>query len=108
MNSADQFETIVTEHYEPLFRFALSLTRSECDAEDLTQQTFHTWATKGHQLRDFAKVKTWLYTTLHRAFLAARRRQARFPHHDWEEVSAELPMVFPLLANRVDSSQVRS
>jgi DNA-directed RNA polymerase specialized sigma subunit, sigma24 homolog len=52
MNSADPFETIVGEHYEPLFRFALSLTRMESDARDLTQQTFYVWATKGHQLRD--------------------------------------------------------
>ena len=105
-NSADQFETIVSEHYEPLFRFAMSLTRSESDAQDLTQQTFYVWATKGHQLRDIAKVKTWLYTTLHRTFLAGRRRQIRFPHHDLEEVSEQLPTVPPIHANRMDSSQV--
>ena len=58
MNSADQFEAIVSEHYEPLFRFAMSLTRVESDAWDLTQQTFYIWATKGHQLRDVTKVKT--------------------------------------------------
>jgi RNA polymerase sigma-70 factor, ECF subfamily len=106
MNSADQFEAIVGEHYEPLYRFAMSLTRSESDACDLTQQTFYVWATKGHQLRDIAKVKTWLYTTLHRAFLVARRRQTRFPHHDLEEVAEELPDVSPVLFDQVDSSQV--
>src|SRR5207342_1124080 len=72
MNSTDQFEMIVGEHYEPLFRFALSLTRSESDARDLTQQTFYVWATKGHQLREISKVKAWLFTTLHRVFLNAR------------------------------------
>ena len=61
MNSADQFEAIVGEHYEPLFRFAMSLTRSKPEAWDLTQQTFYIWATKGHQLRDLSKVKTWLF-----------------------------------------------
>ena len=75
MNVADQFETIVSDHYEPLYKFALSLTRAESDARDLTQHTFYIWATKGHQLRDASKVKTWLFTTLHRAFLEARRRQ---------------------------------
>jgi RNA polymerase sigma-70 factor, ECF subfamily len=107
-NSADHFEALVGEHYEPLFRFALSLTRAECDARDLTQQTFYTWATKRHQLRDTSKVKSWLFTTLHRAFLAARRKQIRFPHHDWEEVSEQLPILTPELANHVDSSQVLS
>ena len=108
MNSADQFEAIVSDYYEPLFRFAVSLTRSESDACDLTQQTFYVWATKGHQLHDFSKVKTWLFTTLHRAFLASRRRQTRFPHHDLDEVSAELPVVSPALTDQMDSVHVLS
>jgi RNA polymerase sigma-70 factor (ECF subfamily) len=108
MNSAEQFEAIVSEHYEPLFRFALSLTRVESDALDLTQQTFYVWATKGHQLRDLSKIKTWLYTTLHRAFLGARRRQTRFPHCDLEEASKQLPTFTPALADGVDSSNVLS
>ena len=87
MNPTDQFEALVSEHYEPLYRFALSLTRAESDARDLTQQTFYIWATKGHQLRDLSKVKAWLYTTLHRAFLVGRRRQSRFPHENLEECS---------------------
>ena len=106
MNSADPFESIVCQHYEPLFRFAMSLTRSQSDAQDLTQQTFYTWGTKGYQLRDSSKVKTWLFTTLHRAFLAARRRQSKFAHYDWEEVSDELPVFCPVLADEVDSSEV--
>jgi RNA polymerase sigma-70 factor (ECF subfamily) len=108
MNSADQFEAIVCEHYEPLFRFAMSLTRSESDAWDLTQQTFYIWAKKGDQLRDISKAKTWLCTTLHRAFLKSRRRQVRFPHQDLEEVSEQLPAFSPALADQVDSAQVLS
>src|SRR6184192_4080930 len=103
---SDDFEQIVSQHYEPLYRFAFSLTRTEADACDLTQQTFYIWATKGHQLRDISKVKTWLFTTLHRALLESRRRQLRFPHHDLEEVSAQLPASSPDLAAHVDSSQV--
>ena len=81
MNPADHFESIVSDHYEPLFRFAMSLTQTESDARDLTQETFYVWATKGHQLRDVSKVKTWLFTTLHRAFLASRRKQNKFAHY---------------------------
>jgi RNA polymerase sigma-70 factor (ECF subfamily) len=105
MNSDDRFEAIVSEHYEPLFRFAMSLTRSEPDAKDLTQHTFYVWATKGHQLRDLSKAKTWLFTTLHRAFLKARRRESRFTHCDLE-VAEQSPAVVPVLSDRVDSSQV--
>jgi RNA polymerase sigma-70 factor (ECF subfamily) len=62
----------------PLYRFALSLSRRESDAADLTQETFLLWASKGHQLRDPSKVKTWLFTSLYREFLARKRQQDRF------------------------------
>lgn len=104
MNEAEQFETLVGEHYEPLFRFAMSLTRSESDAQDLTQQTFYVWATKGHQLRDVSRVKTWLYTTMHRAFLHTRRKQGRYTHHLLDEVAEELPAVAASQPNAIDSS----
>jgi len=106
MNSNEKFEALVNEHYYPLFRFAMSLTHAESDARDLTQQTFYTWAAKGHQLRDGAKAKTWLYTTLHRAFLQVRRRQTRFPHHDLDEVSQQLPVQLPEFTNQPDCAEV--
>ena len=106
MQSADSFELIIREHYEPLFRFAMTLTRAESDARDLTQQTFYVWATKGHQLRDISKVKAWLFTTMNRAFLTGQKRQIRFPHHSLEDVSQELPAISPELLDREDCSQV--
>ncbi len=106
MNSTEQFEAIVTEHYEPLYRFALSLARLESDAQDLAQQTFYIWATKGHQLRDSAKVKAWLFTTLHRSFLKGRQRQSRFPEQDLVDAIEQIPAVSPDLFDRVDSLQV--
>ena len=108
MNSVEQFEAIVRGHYEPLYRFALSLTRSAWDASDLTQHTFYVWATKGHQLQDISKVKSWLFTTLHRAFLTARRSQNRYPHQNldtMEEIS-EQPSAFWSEFDTSDSSQV--
>ena len=96
------FESLVREHYASLYRFALSLTRSENDACDLSQQTFYLWATKGHQLADRAKVKSWLFTTLYREFLAGLRRQSRFPHLELAEVEAELPETPPELPTHLD------
>lgn len=106
MASGLEFESVVARYYEPLFQFAFSLTRAEADACDLTQQTFYVWATKGHQLRDATKVKTWLFTTLHRAFLEGRRRQVRFPHYELEEVPLDLPTLSPATVNQLDSAQV--
>ena len=95
MGSDSDFEGLVARFYQPLYQFAFSLTRAEADACDLTQQTFYVWASKGHQLRDASKVKTWLFTTLHRAFLEGRRRQTRFPHFELSEVEPELPALPP-------------
>src|SRR5206468_2870644 len=89
-----------------LYKFAYSLTQGEAEACDLTQQTFYVWATKGHQLRDVSKVKTWLFTTLHREFLESRRRQTRFPHYELSEVEPELPTISPARVNQLDCAQV--
>ena len=74
---AEAFPRLVEAYYAGLYRFALSLARNTSDASDLTQQTFFIWATKGHTLRDEAKAKTWLFTTLYREFLRLRRHDAR-------------------------------
>lgn len=68
------FETLVATYYQPLYKFAYSLTKTADDAADLTQQTFLIWAEKGHTLRDPAKAKSWLFTSLYREFLRIHRR----------------------------------
>jgi RNA polymerase sigma-70 factor, ECF subfamily len=102
--SADlEFENLVNVYYRDLYRFGLSLTGSEADAADLTQQTFYIWANKGHQLQKAASVKSWLFTTLHREFLKTRRRQNRFSIESIDERTEELPNVPPNCAELVDS-----
>ncbi len=75
--SNEAFTHLVEAQYAPLYRFALSLARNAADAGDLVQQTFFIWATKGGSLRDTAKAKSWLFTTLYREFLRGRRRDSR-------------------------------
>ncbi len=106
MSDGIDFESLVSRYYGPLYQFAYSLSGTEADASDLTQQTFYIWATKGHQLRDSAKVKTWLFTTLHREFLNLRRRVIRFPHYELGEMEHELPAISPAMVNALDSAQV--
>ena len=100
------FEEIVQQYYEALYRFAHSLARNGNDACDLTQQTFFLWASKGHQLRDKSKVKSWLFTTLYREFLGSRRKQTRFPHVEVELVEHVLPNIPPNVVNELDSGTV--
>lgn len=87
MPEAPTFEEIVEAHYQNLFRFALSLAQNENDACDIVQQTFAIFAQKGHQIRDPSKVKTWLFTTLRREFLACRRKAGRFADEPPDEAS---------------------
>jgi RNA polymerase sigma-70 factor (ECF subfamily) len=87
------FESLVNSHYEGLYRFALSLARREDEAADLTQETFYRYATKGGQLRDASKARSWLFTTLYRQFLAKQRHSSRFPHAELTESEAELPVI---------------
>jgi RNA polymerase sigma factor (sigma-70 family) len=100
------FESLVSRYYSSLYQFAFSLTRTETEASDLTQETFYVWATKGHQLRDTSKVKTWLFTTLHREFLEKQRRQIRFPHFELNQIDGELPNFSPEMVNRLDARTV--
>jgi RNA polymerase sigma factor (sigma-70 family) len=106
MAESVDFESLVALYYGPLYQFAFSLARDESDACDLTQQTFCIWAAKGRQLRDPSKVKTWLFTTLHREFLGSRRRHTRFPHVELEAAAAELPAVSPATVNQLDTAQL--
>jgi RNA polymerase sigma-70 factor, ECF subfamily len=72
-------ETIVSELYSPLYRFAFALTRNESQAGDLTQETFLILAKQQAQVRDVTKIKSWLFTTLRREFLRGLRSQSSHP-----------------------------
>jgi len=80
-----EFAELVDQHYEPLYRFGYSLTRSPDHAADLVQETFCIWAQKNGQLKDRSKAKTWLFTTLYREFLGQRRKRARFSDEPLDE-----------------------
>lgn len=101
-----EFDQLVTDHYQGLYRFALSLSQSEADAADLTQQTFLRWATRGFQLRDRSKAKTWIFTTLYREFLSTQRRGSRFPHHELSDVEHEMPALDAPQAESLDGQVV--
>jgi RNA polymerase sigma-70 factor (ECF subfamily) len=79
------FESLVNHYYEPLYRFAMSLSGHADQAADLTQQTFYRALTREGQLRKRSKVKSWLFTILYREFLGSRRRKLRHPTQSLDE-----------------------
>ena len=91
----------------PLYRFALSLSRKESDAGDLVQQTFFLWASKGHQLRDKTKVKTWLFTSLYREFLGRKRQQDRFVESESSAAAINAQSVPASVVEQLDGDTVQ-
>lgn len=106
MSQETEFQRLVDLYYPSLYRFAFSLTRQESDACDLTQETFYIWATKGHQVRDESKVKSWLFTTLHREYLQRHRRTSRFPEVELIKAQPELPEIAPASPERLDRESI--
>lgn len=83
----DRLKSEINEWYKPLYRFALSLCRDEENALDLTQNAFFKLAKHAETIRDLGKVKSWLFSTLHREFVDQYRRTHRFPSQSLESIS---------------------
>ena len=99
-----EFEQAVSDHYAHVFYFAFSLTKHEAEACDLTQETYHRLASKGRQVQDASKLKSWLMTTCYREFLRQHRHRQRFPHVEVSVVEHALPVVIPDHVNRMDAA----
>ncbi len=84
------FDDLVQQYYQPLYRFALSLSRKPEDAVDLTQQTFLVLVKKSHQVRDHGKIKSWLFTTLYREYLGQVRRGSRMEFVDIDTMTEDI------------------
>jgi RNA polymerase sigma factor (sigma-70 family) len=106
VNDAD-YEQAVATYYDALYAFGYSLAGNEDDACELTQETYCRLLTKGSQLRDTSKVKSWLFTTLYRAFLGWKDRRARLPHFEISSVEGELPVITPAHVDVLENDAVR-
>lgn len=101
-----EFEALVDEHYEKLYRFAYSLGGDPDLASDLTQQTFYVYARKRSQIRDPRRTKSWLFTILHREFIALKRKASRHPQFEIQMVENELPVIEPDSIERLDAQML--
>ena len=68
---------LIDSHYESLYRYAVRLSGSAADAEDLTQETFGKVLTRLGQLRDTERAKPWLFRILRNEYLHRRRDEKR-------------------------------
>lgn len=100
------YEQVVALHHQDLYRFAFSLAGNADEAGELTQESYYRLLTRGGQLREPSKVKSWLFTTLYRLFLRQKRHSDRFPHLAISSVKQELPALTPQIIDGVDGALV--
>jgi len=103
---APLFQRLVDTWYDPLYRFALSLSHNGDEAMDLTQQTFARWAEKGHGLRDRSKAKAWLFTVLYREFLKNIRHNRRESTSSDQSFFESIPAEGPTAAKAAEGQEV--
>jgi RNA polymerase sigma-70 factor (ECF subfamily) len=68
---------LVDRFYAELYRYALRLSGSASEAEDLVQEAFLTAQAKGGQIRDVGEARAWLYTVLRNVYLQQVRSPGR-------------------------------
>lgn len=73
----ETFEQEALPHLDAVYRFALRLTGSPAEAEDLVQDTFLRAYRSWDQYTLGTKAKSWLFTICRNAFLRRRERDAR-------------------------------
>jgi len=101
------FEAEALPHLDAVYRFALRLTGSPGEAEDLVQETFlrafHAW----DQYTPGTRAKSWLFTICRNAYLRERERDARrdeiVARAASEEPAGDVPVgESPVFAGRPD------
>lgn len=70
------FERLVERHLQPIHAYAMRLTRSRSDADDLAQETFlKVWQRAETWQPGAVRVTTWLHRITHNSFVDAWRRR---------------------------------
>ena len=77
MDRKTSFEAEALPHLDAVYRFALRLTGSPTEAEDLTQETFLRAWRAWEQYTPGTRAKSWLFTICRNAFLRQRELAVR-------------------------------
>lgn len=76
----------LSHHVAGLRRYALALTGSRYEAEDLVQETLTRALGAAHRFRKGANFRGWLFSIMHNAFISSVRR-----HRAAEQLDDDLP-----------------
>lgn len=87
-------QQLVREHHAAVYRYALRLTGSAAEGEDLCQQVFLQACRAHAQLRTAAHARAWLFTILRHAWCKTCRKnaaQGEIAPLDVDQLPADLP-----------------
>jgi RNA polymerase sigma-70 factor (ECF subfamily) len=114
------FRQAALEHLDALYGFAMALTRSQTEAEDLIQETYLRAMRAFGQLVPDSNLKSWLFTIMRNVWrnqLRHARNGPRFVELEAEEGAGEEPERWPdplgpdpylLLLRKVEREEVRA
>lgn len=77
MDRLQSFQEEALPHLDAVFRFALRLSGSPADAEDLVQETFLRAYRAWEQYTPGTRAKSWLFTICRNVFLRQKKRDRR-------------------------------
>ncbi|HET9984052.1 MAG TPA: sigma-70 family RNA polymerase sigma factor [Longimicrobiales bacterium] len=77
MDRMESFQQEALPHLDAVYRFALRLSGSPADAEDLVQETFLRAYRAWEQYTPGTRAKSWLFTICRNVFLRQRKRDRR-------------------------------
>ena len=75
---ADSFTQIYQSYFDPVYRYALSLSGSPHIAEEITQETFFKALRSLNQFQGRSSLKSWLCAIAKNLWLSDRRCHASF------------------------------
>jgi len=82
-----EFRQQALTHLNPLYNFALRLTKRPADAEDLVQETYLRAFRFAHRFEPGTHLKAWLFRILRNTFLTFHRRES----HELAVLDADAP-----------------
>ncbi|HEX6558409.1 MAG TPA: sigma-70 family RNA polymerase sigma factor [Longimicrobiales bacterium] len=95
MDKATSFEQEALPHLDAVYRFALRLTGSPADAEDLVQETFLRAYRSWDHYTLGTRAKSWLFTICRNAFLRQRQQENRRSEVIQQASTPEAPLFMP-------------
>ena len=82
---ADQFDLVYREYFDPVYRYALSLSGDAHAAEEITQETFFKAMRALDRFRGESSLKSWLFSIARNAWISELRRKKAAPLEQAEE-----------------------